>query len=505
MVSSVPASPPVPFGALMPDLADFDNPGALVVQNCIPYGDQYKPFSTLSEISASLGSKCFGAFAYRDSGGNVTIFAGTATGLYKFDAGAWVDVTRQTMSADVPYTTAIDGFWDFLNYGTLVIATNYNDDIQCFDIAADALFSQMSATAPKCRRLAIVKNFLVCVDVVDSDGSTGYRLRWGPLGDPKGDWTDAPTTTQADFEDIPGGDYSNSYVAPIQDYGFIVQGRELWRMDYVGGADIWDFTPLDKGRGSILPRGCISNGSSVFFPGEDGFYEYDGQQLVNIGNEKINKYFYSIFNQQFDYNLNAGVDPINSIIYWAFPSMASVDGSCDMLLAFNWLSRRFTFIQQNTECLFNYISTGVNMDDAGFNAQYPSVDGLPYSLDSRFWTGGKTGLAAFDSTHALGLFTGALLTATIITAETRLNNSGRAKVDSVIPYIDGGATILVSLGYRAVQGDAISYTDAVAQNPYTGEFDFDLDSVFFRAQITISGSWTFARGISFRSAPAAGA
>ena len=505
MASTAKASPPIPFGEWLPDLPDF-NGGALVMQNVIPYGQNYKPFASLAEATAALPGKCIGAITYQDGAGNITYFAGTLTNLYMMSSGSWVDVTRQTSGADVVYTTESDGFWDFVIYGTLVIATNNTDTIQAFDMASSTIFAALAATAPICQRLAVVSNFLIAVNVFDVDDRTGYRLRWSSLGDPAGDWTDAPLTTQADFEDIPQGDPNNTAVFPLDGYGLIIQSNNLWRMDYVGGADIFYFTPLLQKRGSVLPRSCISNGRQVYFLDEDGFYEYDSLTgSVNpIGNEKVNKFFYSIFNQAYDFNLNAGVDPINTIIYWSFPSTSAVGGANDTLLAYNWLTHRWSLINQAMDCLFTYISTGYTMDD--MDSAYPDVDTLPFSLDSRFWTGGLRGLAAFDSNHCISTFTGPTLPATIGTAEIRPNESGRAQLATVIPYIEGGAAVTMSLGHRQAQANnTITYTPSVSANPYTGEFDFDIDDVFFRVEVVLTGNWTFAQGIAYRATPTASA
>lgn len=485
----------------MPDMGDFNNGGALVALNCIPYGDVYKPFSDLSDVTQTLPSKCLGSFCYRDADSNVTIFAGTATGLYMLDSGAWTEVTRGVAAMSiVPYTTGADGFWDIINYGTLVIATNYNDDIQVYDMAADTEFSQLSSTAPRCRRFNIVNNFLMCVDTVDGDGAVGYRVRWSPLANPKGDWSD-DINTQADHEDIAGGDYSNSFVAQLEAFAVVVQGRALWRIDYVGGDTIFNFTLIYDGRGSLLPRSCLSNGNSIFFLGEDGYYQYDGTGLIAIGNKKIDKYFYSIFDETNDFSMNAQIDPLRKLAIWAFPSNATGGtGVCDMMAIFNWTDMRWSFIQQTSDCLFNYISTGFNMDN--MDSVFPNVDLMPFSLDSRVLTGGKTALGAFNSDHALALFTGNVKTATLQTTEIRPSSAGRTLLASIIPYIEGvGATIQARLGSRNFLNDDVVWTEFVSQNPYTGNIDFEVDAAFHRVEVQVSGTWTTANSVGVNGKP----
>lgn len=494
----VPTSQPLPFGEWLPDLGNYNNPGALTVLNCVPQADRYKPFAEPMESTDALPDKCIGRFKYRDADGNTITFAGTATGIYRLDGTSWVDVTRLNGAgpAKLPYTGSADTFWVFLNFGNLIIATNYNDDIQCFDTSADTNFSRMSATAPRCRHMAILNNYLVCVDIEDSDGTTPFRVRWGPIANPKGDWTVAPTTTGADFQDIYGGDYSNVFVGDMGDYGIIVQGKALWRMDYVGGTDIFDIHKIEGGRGSLLTRSCIINVGVLYFLDEDGFYSYNGTTEASIGQDKIDKYFYSQFDENYDYNLNCEVDPLRKNILWSMPDKSANGGLPNYFYCFNWSSNRWTLIQQECEILFSFLTSGYTMES--LSVLYPDLDTLPYSLDSRIWSGGKTVLGCFTSNHKLAAFAGQNKTATIGTMEVRINDNGESLLRSLIPYVEGG-TITARAGYRNIINEDVQWTPFIAQNSVTGECDILKRGVYHRAEFQISDDWSIATAFAVRS------
>lgn len=483
------SNPQVPFGELLPDMGNFQSgAGAFVVSNCLPYGDKYKPLESLASISNALGSYCKGAFSYRDAAGNVTVFAGTKTKLYKLSGMSFTEVTRLSGG---DYTMGDDNFWRFVPFGNLIIATNYTDDIQVFNITTDSNFSRLSTTAPKCRDMAVIANFLVCIDVVDGDGAIGYRVRWSPIANPQGVWGSIPAT-QTDFQDIFDTVYSNSFITDFGDYGIIVQGRSMYRMDYVGGDKIFTFNKVDKGRGSLLTRANIYNGQSIFLRCEDGFYEFTAGVMVPIGDKKIDAYFLSNFDDAHSYNVTTTIDPIRKLVMWSVPHTDATGGVPNKIYVFNWVDRRWSIIDQQCECLFSYITIGYTLE--GLDAVSGSLDALPFSLDSRAWTGGKTVLGAFDNTHTLGLFTGAAMTAVIQTAEIRVNSAGRGLIDSISPYVEGG-TITARLGWRNGLSDAVMWTVQTSPNPYTGDIDFSLQSQFVRAEVTISGVWTLAHGI----------
>lgn len=487
------ASDTIPFGEWLPDLGLFNNPGATVALNCLTEGDKYKPFPDLIENTKPLPGDCKGGFAYRDAVGNVTIFAGTKEKLYKLDGLDWTDITRTTGG---DYTTAEDGFWHFVNFGTLVCCTNYNDDIQVFDMASSTEFEQLSSTAPRAKWLMVLSNFLIAGDIVDGDGATGYRISWGPILNPRGDWTPDPTVTQADYQDLYGGDYSNTMGLNLKDYGLIIQGKALWRMEYQGGDTVFNITQVEVGRGSVVHRSCITDGSRVFFLDEAGYYMHMQGSSVPIGNKKWDKTLLKMIDVAHDYNINSSIDAVNKVVMMAFPSIASPDGKNDRIFIYSWADERATLIKLDTELLFTYLTVGYTLE--GIDALYSDLDSIPFSLDSRFWVGGKTILGAFSQNHCLGSFVGTPKTATIGTAEVRPNNSGRTTIHSLIPYIEGGSKT-ARIGVRDKLSDAPVYSDFNSPNTFTDEFDFMRDGTYHRAEIEISGSWEIAHGIALRA------
>lgn len=495
----VDASDPSPIGEWTPDLGEFGNPGPLLLQNCISQGEIYKPFSSLSEATDALPALCQGAFAYRDRGGNTIIIAGTSVGLYQLNGTGWTEVTRLNGAGPtlLPYNGSVETFWNFCSFGTLIIATNYNDDIQVFDTTSSTNFEQLSATAPRCRTMFVYRNFLICLDTVDGDGAIGYRIRWSSFNDPRGDWTPDPNT-QADFDDIIEDSSFCAFGADVQDYGVIVKGKSMYRLDYVGGDDIFTITKIDTGRGSILPRSCTTNGRSIFLLGEDGYYQYDGVNMMPIGDGKIDKFFYKNFDENFDYNLNVVIDPLKKNVLWAFTSLNATNGVCDFIMCFNYVTQRWTIINLETECLFSFLSQGYTIDS--LTTLYPNLDLIPYSLDSRIWTAGKTVLGGFSPAHKMGAFAGDTLPLSVHTAEVRLNSSQRSTLHNIIPYITGGA-ISARIGIRNRLVDDPEFTDFVNQNSMTGEIDFLHDAVYHRAEILVTGNWTTAVATAYRAEP----
>jgi len=478
----------IPFPEWAPDLGRYKT-GATVAKGCFSYGGIYKPIQQLGENSDALPDDCYGAYSMRTSDGVTHTFAATRTKIYKLNDQSWDDVTWS--SGD--YNTGQDGFWIFTNFGDLVIATNYNDDIQVMDVLLDSEFSQLSSTAPRARYIFIVNNFLVALDTIDSDGVIPTRVRWSPLGQPGGDWTPS-INTQAGFNDLFGGGFVNVAGTGNQDFGTIIQDTALWRMEYIGGDQIFTFSIEVQERGTKLARSVKTNGTVTYFLDEDGFYSFNGRQAFPIGRNKVDKWFYSNFNSSYDYNLTTSIDPINRLYLISFPTVTSGDETPDLILIYNEVDQRWTYLEQPVHILFEDLSKGYTLES--LSAEYPNLETVPYSLDSRFWQGGRFLSGAITSDMKLGAFNGQVYQATIGTTETRIDQSGKANVTSIQPIIESG-TIEVRLGFKDKINDTVTYSNYATVNSITGEIDIYQNSRFILAEFRLT-NWDIAKGFAYR-------
>lgn len=487
---SVPLSPEIPFAEWLPDMGAY-NAGLTDAKNCVAYETMYGPVKALNVISDALPTKCLGAYSMRASDGTVHVFAGTATKLYKLSGTSWTDVTWST--AD--YTTAADGYWVFTNFGDLVIATNYNDDIQVFNVLSSTDFDALSATAPRARFVFILNNFLVCVDTVDSDGVIGSRVRWSPLGDPGGVWTPS-IATQAGFQDLFGGGFKNTAGTGTDSYGTILQDQGIWRMQYVGGDQIFTFDLQVQDRGTVYPRSVTTNGELTYFLDIDGICAFNGTSVVNIGENKINKWFFERFNSSYAFNLSASVDPVNKLYALSFPTVQNGSPDAALVLLYNYKSNRFSYMEESIDAIFGFLTQGYTLET--LSAAFPNIETVPFSLDSTFWQGGDFLFGGVDVNGQIGTFAGEPYTATIATPEVRLNQGGKATVTGIFPILEQG-TARARIGYREKLTDDVSYQPFQSQNSITNEIDLMLNARYMRVEFELSGDWDTAKGYAYRA------
>lgn len=479
----------VTFGEYSPDLPPMDNEGVTVALNVMPAGKSYKSFPSQAIYSDALGNVCLGATSGRDSTGITYNFAGDATKLYSLSSAAWSDVSKVG-----GYSNGTEDRWNFTQWGSQILGTNYADDIQEFTMGTSSLFADLSGTAPKARYISVVRNNVVVANTDDSvDGAVPYRVRWSGVGDATA-WTPS-VTTQSDFQDLDGdGGWCQQIVGG--EYGVIFQERSIWRMTYVGSPIIYQFDEVERGRGTPAPGSVTKIGSAIPYLGIDGFYIHDGQQSIPIGTNKIDKTFYTDLDQSYMGRICSTVDPINQIIFWAAPGQQNVGGNPNRIYAYNYspnAAKRWAYAEQDVEYIYRSLAEGYTLD--GLDAISGSIDALLFSLDSRVWTGSTALFSGFNSDHKQANFTGTALDATIETQEVELTPNMRTNIQEIRPFIEGFDTVTIQIGGRNSLDESVTWGSAISANS-AGNFPCRSNYRYHRMRVNMSGGFSHAQGLS---------
>ena len=469
----------------LPDLPDWNNPGCTVATGVIPGANSYRPFPSSTVVSGAMAERVQGAFACTDSDGNTVVFAGTATKLYKFTNtdSTWEDVSNGT------YATPADGFWSFAKFGTRIIATNLVDNVQSFVLGSSTDFADLAGSPPKAKFVCVAGDQVFLGHLsTDQQG-----VAWCGTDDPT-TWA-ASQTTLADSQSLvhESGGHVTGLVGG--DYVTVYQERAIFRGDFVGAPLIWQFRNLVQNRGCKAPGSIIPINKGSYFLSDDGFYFFNGSGTQEIGKNKVDKTFYTALDDDYLYRVNGSIDPINSLVMWAFPSGATA-GTPNRILIYNYSVGRWSQITGvEYEFIFPDLSKGYTLEQ--LDAINASVDALPFSLDSRAWTGGNLILAAFDTDHKLVAFTSTYLAATVETAEYELCAPQRCFVSNLRPIVEGtSVTVTCALGYREVSSASPTYASAVAVNTH-GYSPQRNSSRKHRARISIAaaGTWSHVAGV----------
>jgi hypothetical protein len=486
----------VKFGEWLPDQPELDNPGLIEARNCLPVDSSYTDFGAVSTSGDALADPPTGAYATIEDDGSPEIYAGTADALYERVAGSWTD------RSPAPYNSTSSDYWRFTQFENYIIATNYADPPQKKVIGAGADFDDLAdtGTAPSGRQIGVINRFVMLGDIDDGVDVLPFAVQWSAIDDV----TDWPTPATADARAKQSGrqvmNSSHGTVTAIahgQFWGLVFQKRAITRVTYIGGDKVFQFETFEQNRGCWAPQSMIQVGGLCYFLAHDGWCLTDGQQVLPIGDGKIDRWFYSRANQSRLSSITSAVDWTNKCILWNFADNVAPDGETNYVLALNFQTRRFSYAEITLQLLLQSFAEATSLED--LDALYASIDDMTVSLDSPAWQGGAPTLMCFESDE-LGTLSGESLEALFETGETAPNPFGYTFVRGVRPLITGNPTgITVQIGSRDNQDDSLAYTNAVSRTSRTGVCDFRTNGKFLTARTTVSGGFTRAIGLGVDS------
>jgi len=470
----------ISFGEWTPDQPGITN-GLRRAENVYSKLVGYGALPTVVNYSNSASENLNNVVAGKTTAGATSVFAGGSTKLFKLDSGT---LNLNNVSKSGNYTTPTDQRFRFTQFGNVIVAANGFDKLQGFNLNSSSLFANLAADAPEARYVTVVRDFVVS----GYQSSYQNRVQWSALGD-ESSWTTS-ATTQADFQDIPDG---GSVVGVTGgEFGLILMDRSIHRMVYVGSPLIFQFDNISRNLGCYEANSVIQYGGTTFFLGDDGFYACDGQNVVPIGNEKVNRFFFDNVDEGTLYLMSAAVDPTKKLIIWAYASNSSA--TADSLLIYNYQTQRWTSGTTHVDRIASTSTPAVTLE--GMDV-YGNLDTILTTFDSRLWLGGKLQLAGVDGAKIV-TFSGANATAYIETGDIEVPGS-TSSITLVKPTVEGGSGSVALLSRRLLTESTVfgSQTAADAENRVS------VRGVgrYHRLQLTPTGSWTSAVGIDIDLSP----
>ena len=415
-----------------------------------------------------------------DINGTFTILTvPTATTFTYDDAGTNIVSGADTGTVAFTYTTPTDQRWRFTQFGNVIIAANGGNRLQGYNLNTSATFQDLAADAPASRYVTVVRDFVVSGYV----GSTfPSRVQWSALGD-ESSWTNS-ATTQADFQDIPDG---GSVVGVTGgEFGLVFLDRAIHRMSYVGSPLVFQFDNISRNLGCYEANSIIQYGGTSFFLASDGFYACDGQQIIPIGNEKVNRFFYDDADEGLLSLMSVAVDPFRKLIIWSYASVSSAVP--DKLLIFNFQTNRWSSGTTSASRVASSSSPAFTLE--GLDV-FGTLEQIESSFDDRVWLGGKMQFAGVRNAKII-TFSGAPMTATIETGDIEVPGTTSA-ITMAKPIVDDGSANVALVSRRLLNEQIIFGSQSVAD----AENRVSIRGVgrYHRLQLTPTGLWKTAVGM----------
>src|SRR5215469_15114275 len=96
------------LGEWLPDLPEYNNPGAPYASNVLWVNGAYQPALGFSSLGVTAPARVQGATSMADADGNVHIYAGTGTQLLEYTG---TGLANLSVGGGSPYTAADGQYW----------------------------------------------------------------------------------------------------------------------------------------------------------------------------------------------------------------------------------------------------------------------------------------------------------------------------------------------------------------------------------------------------------
>ena len=344
----------------------------------------------------------------------------------------------------------------------------------------------------KARTVAVIRDFLMFGNTNDStDGTKPERIRWSANGDLT-DYT-ISATTQSDFQDTPGGGAVKRIFGG--EYGVALFDHAIYRINYVGSPLVFQFDAIETERGVFAAGAAAQNGQMIYYLDSDGFYAFDGNRSQPIGNERVDRWFWSEFDASYPNRISCAIDHDNKSVCWSFPAQVNTSGKPNRILIFNFEINRWSYAEVDHDLICSLNTSDFSLE--ALDNLYGDVDAATVSMDTRIYYEGSQVLGVFDS-FTLNANKGEPLTAYIESKEQQPTADRRSHMTEVWPLNDG-ATTSVEVGVRNRQLDTYTWTDPVEVNS-TGFCPVNAEGRYFRVRQTLTGNWTVSQGANTKVA-----
>ena len=405
------------------------------------------------------------------------------------------DTTRLTTTNFVggtPLTGGDTDFVTFTQFGNYVIASNGVDAPQYYLMGSSTAFNNLSAIAtdgspPLFRVSGVIRDFLVTGNI---SGATN-RIQWSGINDIS-TWTEG--SKSADFQDLPG---SGGRVVAITsgEVGYVFRQNQIIRIDFVGGATVFRLSVISPNRGAVYGKTVCQDNRRVFFYADDGFFQIDGDNIIAIGAEKVNRFFDADLNKAYTDRIVATVDPFNQLALWLYPSVANTNnttGICDRILIYNYATQKWSIAEVNASQIFSQFVGAYTVELMDIIST--NLDNINIALDTDFWNGGQLYLGAIDNEFKAAIFAGNALEAEIETRELEIFPNSRSNITGIRPIVDATATVTIKTRERLADTEAESTSSTMTNS---GLNPVRKSGRYVRANVKIASgtNWNHAQGI----------
>ncbi|KAK46343.1 hypothetical protein BG58_10950 [Caballeronia jiangsuensis] len=176
----------------------------------------------------------------------------------------------------------------------------------------------------------------------------------------------------------------------------------------------WGWQAITKNIGAPCQEAVVSTGNALYFIGTDDFYEYQLNGLPTPIGQNVRRWFFKNLNPNYKDKMSSFYDQDQHVIYWAFVSNNSLDGTLDTCIVYNWATQTWGRMDLKMQGFVQILNGQMTYNTLG--TQWTTWNSLPnISYDSSFWINYRITPGFFDTTNKLMALAGTSTGATITT------------------------------------------------------------------------------------------
>lgn len=464
------------YGAYEPDKPAYLQDGLTDMANAYPGANGYRAVGQFQPFTDPLPGNFMGGAAFVGSNGVGVLLAGTATALYRFNAGVWAAII-----------TGIDATerWAFTQFGDTVVAVN-GDVTQRVGLV-DATAGPLTG-APIASTIATVRDFVVY------GGATGNRalVQWSGFND---ETENTPGVDQAGFQPmLDGGDVMGIVGGET---GFIIQRNAIRRMTYapVTQDDVtipWQFDKIVDETGAMSSGSIANAGQQIFFLSDRGFMMFNGTDAPTpIGAERVDATFFALHGRQVLDTMYCAIDPRRTTVAWLVPA------SPGRLWVYNWSLDKWSIIEVGAIAVMSGFTVNIALED--LDAMYPDgLESIPYSLDDQRFAGGDPLLLFVDTTNEVGALSGDNMAARFVTPFAEVVQGRNFRLRMLRPISDVLTGAVATIDARQVLGVQTGSLKFAELRP-SGDMPVRANGRYISTRIDYAAgqTWTYVIGVEF--------
>jgi hypothetical protein len=474
-----------------PDLSNFNSKVTDRVVNLLPTPDGWGSMKGFAAIGTGLPDECRGAITVGLSDGSFDIYAGTYTKLYRYNTGtASFDDVSRAVGGD--YGLAEGEYWSFSEYedinGNRLIATNGVDAPQFIDIDIGTNFAALP-DAPIAKYCAVVGDFLVLANL----STDPHTVAWSGIKNSEY-WNYG--YNGSDIQPLADGGIITGLIG-LEGGGVIFQSRKVREMAMIQSELVFRISVMHETIGCFAPWSSAYIANRMFWYDQGGFFM--GREATPIGEHRVNKYVRDNFDDDNLKLMVAAIDPVGKTVWWAIPR---ADGT-RARIGYNWIVDEWTYSDIDVAYIFPAITPGYTIDSI-YDVLGYTMDEIPYTFDSSFWSGsGIESLAGFEADGTFGYFQTTPAEAIIETNDLEFTPGGESFLRSVGLVIDTDrSNVSVQIGTTDVLNGTVTWSTAETLNQYSGRAFPRLTGRTHRIRFTIASStWNNMRSIEYAALP----